>query len=182
MAALVLGAITQGLDRTPWLAAILADRLGRATTIVALILALAANYAIGVAGGRLLAPVMTPEAKLLLLALALALAGLGTGWRVARPEALERWRLPGGLTAVLGLFIMAFGDRMQFVVAALAAESAALGRRGGRNAGAGLAATAAAMGEAAWLKRCSSPAIRLAAAVVLTVAGIVVALNALRLV
>jgi len=90
MAALVLGAITQASDRTPWLAAILADRLGRATVSVALVVALAINYALAVVGGRLLAPMMTPEAKLLLLALALLLAGLGTGWRA---KGRRRWSI-----------------------------------------------------------------------------------------
>lgn len=183
MAALVLGALTQASDRTPWLAAILADRLGRAATIVALVLALALNYTVGVVGGRLLAPLMTPEAKLLLLALALLLAGLGTGWRVKRPDALEGWRLPAPLTAFLGLAIMAFGDRMQFVVAALAARTdlpwaAAIGA----TLGAGLVgAAAASMGEAAWLKL-PLRAVRLAAAGILTLAGVVLGLNALRLV
>ncbi len=183
MAALVLAALTQASDRTPWLAAILADRLGRGTVVVAGLVALALSYAIGVAGGRLLAPVMTPAATLLLLALALVLAGVGTGWRVARPEALERWRLPAPVTAVLGLFIMAFGDRMQFVVVALAARSdlpwaAAVGA----TIGAGLVAGAAALaGEAAWLAL-PLRAVRLAAALLLTGAGLVTGVAAVGLV
>ena len=183
MAALVLGALTQASDRTPWLAAILADRLGRATATIALLLALALNYALGVVGGRLLAPMMTPEAKLLLLALALLLAGLGTGWRVKRPDALEHWRLPAPLTAFAGLFIMAFGDRMQFVVAALAARTplpwaAAVGA----TLGAGLiGASAAAVGETGWL-RLPLRAVRLAAAAILIVAGAIIGLAALRLI
>ena len=183
MAALVLGAATQASDRTPWLAAILAERLGRAAAIFGLLVSLAANYTIGVMGGRLLAPMMTPEAKLLLLALALVLAGVGTGWRVKRPEALEGWRLPGGITATLGLFIMAFGDRMQFIVAALAARTdlpwaAAVGA----TIGAGLVGAAAAMmGERAWTAL-PLRAVRLAAALLLTFAGVVLGLSALRLI
>jgi putative Ca2+/H+ antiporter (TMEM165/GDT1 family) len=183
MAALVLGAITQASDRTPWLAAILADRLGRVTVVVALVVALAINYVLAVVGGRLLAPMMTPQAKLLLLALALLLAGLGTGWRAKRPEALEHWRLPAPLTALLGLLIMAFGDRMQFVVAALAARSdlpwaAAVGA----TLGAGLVGAGVAMtGEAAWL-RLPLRAIRIVAAAILAVAGILLGLAALHLI
>jgi putative Ca2+/H+ antiporter (TMEM165/GDT1 family) len=126
---------------------------------------------------------MTPEAKLLLLALALLLAGLGTGWRARRPEALDGWRLPAPLTAVLGLVIMAFGDRMQFVVAALAARTelpwaAAVGA----TLGAGLVGgAAAAMGEAAWLAL-PLRAIRLASAAILTIAGVVLGLAAVGLV
>ncbi|KQT34795.1 hypothetical protein ASG29_01140 [Sphingomonas sp. Leaf412] len=183
MAALVLGAITQASDRTPWLAAILADRLGRATTIVALVLALAANYAIGVVAGLTVAAFLTPEAKLLLLALALVLAGLGTGWRVARPETLARWRLPGPVTAFLGLFIMAFGDRMQFVVAALAARTdlpwaAAVGATLGA---ALVGAAAATMGERAWLAL-PLRGVRIGAGIVLTLAGVVMGLSAVRLI
>lgn len=183
MAALVLGAFTQTSDRTPWLAAILADRLGRPTTIVALIAALALNYAIGVAAGLTVARLLTPEATLLLLALSLVLAGLGTGWRIRRPDALEHWRLPGAATAFLGLFIMAFGDRMQFVVAALAARTqlpwaAAVGATLGA---AIVGGAAAALGERAW---CALPLrrVRIGVAIVLMLAGVVLGLSALRLI
>lgn len=182
MAALVLGAITQISDKTPWLAAMLADRFGARVVIFAAAVALAANYAIGVAAGALVTAWLTPEAKLLLLALALLLAGLGTGFRLKAPDALAGWRIGGIATATLGLFIMAFGDRMQFVVAALAGRSqlpwaAAVGATIGALAVSGAAAV---IGERAWLAL-PLRVIRIAAAVLLTGAGIVMGFVAVGL-
>ncbi|MEH3045796.1 TMEM165/GDT1 family protein [Sphingomonas adhaesiva] len=184
MAALLLGALTQAADRTPWLAAILADRWrSPAMVIAAAAVALAANYAIGVAGGLAVAALLTPEARLLLLALALVLAGAGTGWRSTRPEDLAGWRIGRLPTAFAGLFIMAFGDRMQFVAAALAARSplpwaAAIGATLGAVA---VVAVSVTLGERAWLAL-PLRAVRVANMVLLTVAGVVLALRAVSLI
>ncbi|WP_288458538.1 TMEM165/GDT1 family protein [uncultured Sphingomonas sp.] len=184
MAALVLGAITQAGDRTGWLAAILADRWrAPALVVAAAAVALAVNYAIGVAAGLAVAPLLTPEARLLLLALALLLAGLGTGWRHRRPDDLAGWRIGRAATALLGLFVMVLGDRMQFVAAALGARSllpwaAAVGATIGALA---VVAAAVALGEAGW-QRLPHRAIRLASAAVLTIAGVVTGLSALSLI
>lgn len=154
MAALVLGAICQAGDKTPWLAAILADRYQKPGLVVlATALALFVNYTLGVIGGILIAPVLTPEVRLLLLALALLLAGVSTTFRAKSPDRLARWRLGAFGTSAIGLAIMVFGDRMQFVVVALAAGSdlpwlAAIGA----TIGALMVATPAALlGERQWL-------------------------------
>lgn len=184
MTALVLGAICQAGDTTPWLAAILADRYRTpAVVILATGLALAGNYALGVIGGMLIAPMITPEAKLLLLALALLLAGLGTTIRSRSPDRLEGWRLGAFGTSALGLAIMAFGDRMQFIVVALAARSdvpwlAAVGATLGAMA---VAVPAALVGERQWLAL-PQRAIRIGTAAVLVVLGAIFGLMALRLV
>lgn len=184
MAALVLGAITQASDRTPWLAAILADRFGnRSLVFAAAAVALALNYGVGVAAGVAITAFIIPEAKLLLLALALVLAGLGTGWRAKAPDRLSGWRIGPLVTSVAGLSILAFGDRMQFVVAALAGRSAlpwaaAVGATLGALAVTGVAV---ALGEKGWLVL-PLRAIQLVSAGVLTVAGLVVGVVALRLV
>ena len=184
MAAIVLGAITQAADRTPWLAAILADRWrSRGLVIAAALLALAANYALGVVAGRAVAGLLTPEAKLLLLAMALVLAGLGTGWRSKAPDGLAGWRVGRVVTAVAGLFIMAFGDRMQFIAAALAARTAlpwaaAVGATLGAGA---ICAVAVVLGEEKW-RALPHRALRIGGAAVLTIAGIVVGLNAIALI
>ena len=184
MAALVLGAITQLSDRTPWLAAILADRFARrGMVLAAAVLAFALNYTVGVVVGAAITALIIPEAKLLLLALALLLAGLGTAWRDKAPDGLAGWRIGPVATSFLGLFIMAFGDRMQFIVAALAGRSelpwaAAVGATLGASVVTGYAIVA---GERAWTAL-PLRAIRIAAAVVLTVAGLLVANSALRLV
>ncbi|MBS0284414.1 MAG: TMEM165/GDT1 family protein [Proteobacteria bacterium] len=124
MAALVLGALCQIGDRTPWLAAILADRYrARGVVIAAAVLALAANYALGALGGILIGPLLAPEAQGLLLGLALVLAGIGTSWRDKALDRLAGWRLGAVATSFLGLAIMVLGDRMQFIAAALAMRS-----------------------------------------------------------
>ncbi len=184
MAALVLGALCQAGDKTPWLGAILADRFRRpAIVIAAAALALAFNYVLGVIAGRLIAPMLTPEARLLLLALALVLAGLSTTFRSRTPDRLGGWRLGAFGTSVLGLAIMIFGDRMQFVVVALAADSELpwLAAVGATIGGLAVAAPAAILGEKQWLKL-PQRAIRIGTAVVLTTAGVVFGLSALRLI
>lgn len=184
MAALVLGAICQAGDKTPWLAAILVDRYRTpGIVILATAVALAGNYALGVIGGLLIAPMITPEAKLLLLALALLFAGLSTTLRSKTPDRLEGWRLGALGTSMLGLAIMVFGDRMQFVVVGLAARSelpwlAAVGATLGALA---VAVPAALIGERQWLAL-PQRGIRIGSAIVLVLAGIVSGLMALRLV
>lgn len=184
MAALVLGALTQATDKTPWLAALLADRLrAPGLVIAAAAFALAVNYALGVVGGLMVGALLTPEARLLLLALALVLAGLGTAFRDKAPDDLAGWRVGRGVTAFAGLFIMVFGDRMQFIVAALAARSvlpwaAMVGATAGALAVTGFAAL---NGERAW-RALPLRAVRLATAGVLTVAGVVMGLSAVALI
>lgn len=184
MAALVLGAICQAGDKTPWLAAILGDRYrAPGVVIAAALLALATNYAIGVAGGMLLAPLMTPEAKRLLLALSLIFAAAGTTWRATSPDRLSGWRLGAFGTSALGLAIMVFGDRMQFVVVALAARSdmPALAAVGGTIGALAVIVAAVTIGEKAWLAL-PQRAIRAGTAAVLGVAGVVIGLGALQLI
>lgn len=184
MAALVLGALTQASDKTPWLAALLADRYRTpGLVILAAALALALNYAVGVVGGLMIAALLTPEAKLLLLALALVLAGAGTAFRDKAPDRLSGWRTGPFTTAFAGLAIMAFGDRMQFIAAALAARSplpwaAAVGATLGALA---VSSYAALVGEDGW-RALPLRWIRIAAAVVLIVSGLWCGLGALGLV
>lgn len=183
MAALVLGALCQAGDKTPWLAAILADRYGAPrVVIVAAALALAVNYLLGALGGMLLKPLMTPEAKQLLLALALLFAAGSTTWRSTSPDRLSGWRLGAFGTSVLGLAIMIFGDRLQFVIVALAARSEMppLAAVGGTLGSLVLVVPAAVLGEAKWLAL-PQRAIRFGSAAVLGVAGIVIGLGGLRL-
>ena len=177
-------AICQAGDKTPWLAAILADRFARRwMVIVAAAIGLALNYSLGVVGGMLIAPLLTPNARLLLLALALLLAAFGTTLRAKSPDRLAGWRLGGFATSVAGLAIMAFGDRMQFIAAALAARStlpwlAAVGATIGALA---VTMPAILIGEAAWLAL-PQRAIRIASAIVLAIAGVVIGLQALALI
>lgn len=184
MAALVLGALTQLGDRTPWLAAILADRYrSTGTLLVAASIALPVNNAVGTIGGLLVARLLTPAAKLLLLALALVLAGVTVNIGGKGPDRLAGWKLGAFGTSVLGLAILAFGDRMQFVTAALAARTALpWAAPVGATLGAlAVCAPAILLGEARWLQLPLRP-IRIASGVVLTISGVVLGLSAVGLI
>ena len=124
MAALVVAALAQIGDRIPWLAAILADRYRRPLLLIAMAaLALAAAGAVAATFGALLAPRLTPEAKQLFLAISLLLLGSGIVGKVKPPDRLTGWRIGAAATSAAGLFILAFGDGIQFVVLALAART-----------------------------------------------------------
>ncbi|MEH3158245.1 MAG: TMEM165/GDT1 family protein [Sphingomonas taxi] len=184
MAALVAAALAQIGDRPAWLAAILADRY-RAPLLVAA-MAMAALLAAGLIAafaGILLAPRLTPEARQLFLALALLFQGAGAAFAVKAPDRLERWRLGAALTSLIGLFVLAFGDGVQFIVVALAARAdmgwlAAVGATIGSLA---VIAPAALLGEAAWialpLRR-----VRGIVGVVFVLAALWLGLDALRLI
>ncbi|SEN74034.1 Putative Ca2+/H+ antiporter, TMEM165/GDT1 family [Sphingomonas gellani] len=183
MAALVAAALAGIGDAPARLAAILSDRYRRpGAVILAAAVALAAASALAVVAGMLLAPMMTPEARLLMLALALVLQGGGALFPAKVPDRLERWRLGAFVTSVLGLFILLFGDGIQFVVVALAARAsvpwlAAVGATMGSLA---VIAPAAMLGEAAWMRLPLKPG-RLAIAILFLVTGIVIGVQALAL-
>lgn len=184
MAALVAAAAGQIGDRTAWLAAILADRWRKPGLVIAMAaLALLGAGAIAAVGGALIAPLIAPNAKLLLLSLALLLQGGGSLLPAKAPERLEGWRIGAAATSLLGLFILAFGDGVQFIVAALAARTPvpALAAIGATLGSLAVIAPAALMGEAAWLRLPLRPA-RLLIGVLFLIAGAVLALTALGLV
>ena len=184
MAALVLGALCQLGDRTPWLAAILADRYrARGVVIAAAALALGANYALGALGGMMIAPLLAPEARGALLGLALILAGVGTSWRDKAPDRLAGWRIGAAATSALGLAIMALGDRMQFIAAALAARSplpwlAAVGATLGALT---VTIPAIMIGEARWMAL-PRRAAGIATGVLLTLSGVFLLLRSMALI
>lgn len=184
MTALVAGALAQLGDRPAWLAALLADRYRRAgVVIVAAALALLAAGLIACAGGLLLRGRLTPEAGQLLLSLALLFQGAAGLGRAELADRLDRWRLGAFGTAFLGLFILLFGDGLQFIILALAARSAlpwaaAIGAAIGALA---VIAAAALAGERSWTALPQLLLRRVASALFL-VAGIGIGLSALRLI
>ncbi|TPG13657.1 TMEM165/GDT1 family protein [Sphingomonas oligophenolica] len=183
MAALVVAALAQIGDRIPWLAAILADRYRKPWLIVAMAaLALAAASAIAATFGTWLAPRLTPEAKQLFVAIALLLLGTGVVGTVKPPDRLTGWRIGATATSFLGFFILAFGDGIQFVVLALAARSPlpSLAVVGATLGSLAVVATAASLGENAWIALPLVIARRIIAALFI-VAGVGVAMSALGL-
>ena len=86
------------------------------------------------------------------LALALLLQGAGGLVRAREPDRLARWRLGAFGTSGLGLFVLALGEGLQFIVLALAVSAelpwaAAVGATAGSLA---VIAPAALIGERGW--------------------------------
>ncbi|PAX07579.1 TMEM165/GDT1 family protein [Sphingomonas lenta] len=184
MAALVAGALAQVGDRPAWLAAVLADRYRNPPIVTAAAaIALLAASLLACAGAALVAGKLTPEAGRLFLALALVFQGAGGLLRVRAPDRLERWRLGAFGTSAAGLFILFFGDGLQFIVLALAARSELPWAAGvGATLGAlAVVAPAAFTGERGWTALPQSLLRRIASALFL-IAGLWNGLSALRLV
>ncbi|MCW4462799.1 TMEM165/GDT1 family protein [Sphingomonas sp. BT-65] len=176
--------LTQAGDRSPWLVAILADRFGKPFLVaLAAVLAHAAGNAVAAIGGLLIAPMLTPNAKQLLLALALAFAAMGALWHLKPPDRLEGWKLGAFLTPLLGVFILAAGDTTQFFTLAFAAqEPAPVLAAAGATAAVLVVNTAAALaGEKAW-RKLPVRAYRIGFGLICLAAGVILALGALRLI
>ncbi len=111
-------------DRPQILCAALAMRYGRISPIIwGLGLATLCNCMISVIAGSAVNQWISEEPLRLLYALSLVFAGAGmVAWR--RPtNLLENWSLGPFWTSFLGLFILQFGDKGQFILAATAART-----------------------------------------------------------
>ncbi|WP_315761025.1 hypothetical protein [Sphingomonas sp. Y38-1Y] len=185
LTALVAALLAGAVDRPAWLAAILGERFGpRAGVLAGIVLAQAAVMAIAVAGALAVRDLMNSNARSLLLALSLIFAGAGALMPAKPPrDRLEGWTIGAFATSLAGTFILAFGERVQFVAfGAAAAGSSPILAGIGAAAGAAVAGVAAAMlGERAW-RRLPLRAIGAVGGALLLIAGIVTALGALRLI
>ena len=177
---LVAAAFAQFSDRAPMLAAVLSDRHKAPRRVL---LAFAAAHLIGFAlaagAGLIMANVMTPEARRLILGLAFLFGAFGMAWRQGKLDRLKGWRIGSLATAFLGAFILAFGDRTQFLALGFSAWSAspilpALGATIGAMIPTTVAVT---MGEVAW-SRLPHRALRYTTVAVFAVVGILLALSA----
>jgi putative Ca2+/H+ antiporter (TMEM165/GDT1 family) len=184
MAALVAAALAQVGDRTAWLAAILSDRYAKPGLVIAMAtLALLAASGLAATLGAVIGPRLAPNAQQLMLALALLLQGGGSFIPAKAPDRLDRWKIGAIATTSLGLFILAFGDGVQFIVLTLAARTPvpALAAVGAAIGSLVVIVPAALMGETAWLNLPLKP-LRIAIGIVFLIVGIILALGALRLV
>jgi Ca2+/H+ antiporter, TMEM165/GDT1 family len=170
-------------DRPQILAAALALRFGNDRVVIAaLALATAINCVISAAAGSVIDQWISEDPVRLFNGLAYFLAGLGMlMWR-RRVELLDGWKVGPFLTAFLGLFILQFGDKGQFVIAA----NAAMTPHWGFTALGGWIGIMAAIIPAIVLKeklaaRLPIPAIRKAGGVLLILWGLVQALRAWRI-
>lgn len=183
MAALVAALLTQAGDRTPWTAALLGDRYAsKAAVIAGTALALALGNAIGVVGGVLIAPILSPNARDLLLAFALLSAGCSGMWPI-KPAKKRDWRVGAFLGSLAAIGMLGFGDRTQFITAALAARSTtpALAAVGATIGALVINVPAILLGDRA-LRKAPTTVLRFATSAVLIVWGTVQGLGALRLI
>lgn len=180
MAALVAAFLIHATDRTAWLAGLLA-RHGAVPAVCGIALAVAATTVLAALGGGLLAPGMSPNARDLLLALALLAAAVGAFWPLRPPRAGTR----GGafLSGLVGAALLALGDRTLFVTLALAARAASPApAASGATVGALAVVIAAALLGERGRRALPMTAIRIAIGIVLTIAGTIAGLSALRLI
>tara|TARA_R110001599_G_scaffold166998_1_gene356823 strand:+ start:237 stop:803 length:567 start_codon:yes stop_codon:yes gene_type:complete len=111
-------------DRPQILCAALAMRYGRLSPVIwGLGLATFCNCAISAIAGSAVHQWISEDALQLFYALSLIFAGFGmVAWR--RPvDLLQKWRIGPFWTSFLGLFILQFGDKGQFVLMATAART-----------------------------------------------------------
>jgi putative Ca2+/H+ antiporter (TMEM165/GDT1 family) len=181
--AFLLALLSQIGDRPPLLAAILSDRYRRPVTILlAALCAHAAGNIIAAAVGATLTATLTPEAKSLLLAVALLFGGVTGLWATRLPSRLDRWRLGAFATSLAGLFILALGERTQFMTFALSTAGHPWLAAAGATIGATIiSAPAAMLGESRWSALSLRP-VRIAIAALFLCAGIIIGVGALRLV
>ncbi len=184
MAAMVAALLAQASDRQPWLAARLAQQFNNSTAIIlATALALAISNALGAVAGMLMAPILTPNARALLLCFALVSAGTSCfGHAKPLPQAGGA-TLGAFLTGLITLLAASLGDRTQFLTAAIAARSelpvfAAFGA----TIGALVVHAAAILSDADAPRRLPMRAIRIVIGLALVLAGIIAGLSALRLI
>jgi putative Ca2+/H+ antiporter (TMEM165/GDT1 family) len=170
-------------DKTQLLVVALAARYGRPGAILAGVAAAAlANSLIAAAGGIVIHDMITLRAISLLVALALLFAGAGSLISLRPRVNVAGWKTPAFVTAAGGFFIAEFGDKTQFLTAALAAQYDSL--------------PLAALGAATGIVVASAPAavlgprlaallpltgIRIGVACLFLVVGFIVAVSALRL-
>lgn len=170
-------------DRTQLLAMLLGSRF-RAPAAVLAGIAVAAIVNMGIAGavGMEIAALIPHRAVQLMTGLALLLAASGAVLRVKPAPSVDRWTLGAFASSAGAFFILAFGDKTQFLTATIAAGSGhpALAAAGAA-AGVTLAnAPAVVLGER-WPKLVPLKVIRIGAGIALALAGIVLVIGALGL-
>lgn len=180
--AFLLAAITQLCDKPALLTAILADRYGRPLTVaIAAGLAHAAGNFVAAGAATFMAPMMTPNAKSLLLAIALIFGALGAIGSGKAPDRLGGWKLGAFFTALLGVLILSFGERTPFFTLALATDGQPwFAAAGASIASFAVAFVAAVLGERVW-REAPLRWLRILSGIAFLIAGCWIGVNALRL-
>jgi putative Ca2+/H+ antiporter (TMEM165/GDT1 family) len=180
--AFLLALLSQLGERPALLTAILADRFRRPILVaLAAGLAHAIGNGLAAAAGLAMAPMMTPNAQALFLAVALVFGGFGGLWPVKAPDRLERWRLGAFLTPLLGVLILAFGERTQFFTLAISVRGLPWLAAAGATLGASAVGfVAAVLGEKGW-RALPFGGLRIGSSVLFLIAGAWIGLGAVRL-
>jgi Ca2+/H+ antiporter, TMEM165/GDT1 family len=120
---LVAAFLAEWGDKTQLLVIALAARFQRpAAVLAAVALAALANSALAAVGGSLLSGIITLRFLSLLVALALVFAGAAALIRDKTPDMGSTWRVGAFLTTLGCFFLLEFGDKTQFLTAALSAQ------------------------------------------------------------
>jgi putative Ca2+/H+ antiporter (TMEM165/GDT1 family) len=180
----LLAALGEWGDKTQILVLLLAVRFAKPVPVLAgVAVGALANAALAAAGGTIVHGFITLRATSLLVAVALLYAGIANFARPKRPDMAEGWRTGPFLTTAICFFLLEFGDKTQFLTFAISAQYgtpvlAALGATAGV-----LAAAAPAVFVGPQLETLlPTRRLRFGIAVLLALAGFVVAINALRLI
>ncbi len=170
-------------DRTQLLAMLLAARFRRAALVLGgIALAALANMALAGVVGAEIASYLNHRAIGLMTGLALLVAASGAVFRVKPAGPVDGWKLGAFLSSAGAFFILALGDKTQFVTATIAAGSGQpVLAAAGAAAGITLAnAPAVVLGDR-WPRLVPLRAIRIGTGVVLALAGLVLVIGALDL-
>ena len=178
------GLLAEWGDKTQLLVVALAARFGRPGAVMAgVALAALANCAIAGLFGGYISDAITPRALSLLVAVALLFAGVAGVLRSGASEIGAGWKTGAFLTALGGFFLLEFGDKTQFLTFALAAQyDAAALAAAGATAGVIAANAPAAVLGARFGEIVPVRAVRLGIAGLFLFVGVLVAINALRLI
>ena len=180
----VAAALAEWGAKTQLLVLALAGRYRRPLPILlGIALAAIANSLISAYAGYFIHDRVPLRALALLTALALLFAGAEGLFPAKRKPMGEGWRTGAFLTTAACFFLLEFGDRTQFITAAIAArfDTIALAA-GGAAAGILVSSVPAAVLGPQLAKAVPLRVIRVGAAILFLIAAFLVAINALRLV
>lgn len=179
--ALIAALLAECGDRTQLLGCALGHRYRSAAAVIAgIALAAGINAALAAAAGGAAAALVDHRALRLLTGLSLVLAGVGALFRPKPAPDLSGWRLGAFASSAGSFLILAFGDKTQFVTAAIAGASDRPVFAGiGSAMGVTIANVPAVILGERWPALVPLRAIRLAAGAALAVAGLAVAALAL---
>lgn len=181
----LVAALIAGIgDQPAWYVARLSDaaRATAATLGCLLIVHVIAATLMATAGG-LAAPILTPNAKALLVALALGAAGIGSLIKMPPIGGVDALATGGFVTTLVQMIRITAIDRTAFIVFAFAARgpSPQLAAIGGLTGAVALAVIAMTLGAASW-RAFPWRAITLIAGSLLLIAALLTGLGALRLI